>query len=289
MKNYLLIFALTFLASCQKPAAKKNAEDIGHNAKNSLDFIGTYKGILPCADCQGLETEITINENETFSIKLKYLGKGEKIFVQKGHFSWDKKGTTITLTDIEGAPNQYIVGENTLTQLDMAGQKIKGSLADEYILSKQPKDTSDIEVTNESDDATVDLNSRIATTTSIEKVNPAEGKHTLAETKWKLITLNKKKITQKGKKDYILKMNSKDGRFSAYAGCNSISGSYDMPSSDRLLFSEMVMTEMACANMELESNFTQMLEKVAIYKLDKEALILFSEDKHILARFEVAN
>lgn len=287
MKKYSLILALTFLAACQKPAAKNNADDKAHNAKNSLDFIGTYKGILPCADCQGLETEITINENETFSIKSKYLGKGEKVFVQKGHFTWNKKGTTIILTDVENAPNQYFVGENTLTQLDMSGQKIKGNLADEYILSKQPKDTSDIETIDKEDAATVDLNSRIATTTSIEKVNPAEGKYTLAETKWKLVTLNKKNISQKGKKAYFIKMNSKDGMFKAFAGCNSIGGSYDMPSADRLLFSEIAMTEMACANMELESNFTKMLEEVAIYKLDKETLTLFSEGKRVLAKFEV--
>jgi len=286
MKKYLLLFIVVFLASCQNPAAKKKETvDAVHNAKNSLDYVGTYKGILPCADCKGLETEVVINENATFCIKTKYLGKGDKVFMQKGTFTWNAKGNTIILTDIQNAPNQYFVGENTLTQLDLSGKKISGSFADDYILSKQPTDTSAIENVSENN-ATVDLNNRIATTTTIEKVNPAVGKFTLAETKWKLISLNKKKVSQKNKKSYFLKLNSKDGRFAAYAGCNNIGGSYVMPSTDKLSFSDIFSTKMACPDMTLENNFSTMLSEVAVYKLEGETLVLFTEGKKILAKFE---
>ena len=81
------------MISCQNQTIKENdANKVSHNAKNSLDYTGTYKGILPCADCEGLETTIAINENATYSIATKYLGKGEKTFIQKGNFSWNKKG-----------------------------------------------------------------------------------------------------------------------------------------------------------------------------------------------------
>ncbi len=286
-KSLLLLFVV--MVSCQKPAAKKNdSNDAAHNAKNSLDYVGTYKGVLPCADCHGLETEIVINENSTFCIKTKYQGKGDKIYMQKGNFSWNKKGDIIILTDIKNAPNQYFVGENTLTQLDVYGKKITGSLSEEYMLSKQPNDTASLETADSNNAATVDLNSRIATTTLIQKVNPAVGKYSLAETKWKLVMLNKKKISQKGKKAPFLKLNSKDGRFTAFAGCNSIGGRYSMPSSDRISFSEVLMTQMACADMTLENDFTGMLEKVTIYKLEKETLILLDDNKHILSRFDAA-
>ena len=102
MKKYLLLFVLAFITACQQPAVKKNdTVATSHNAKNALDYVGTYKGILPCADCSGLETEIAINENATFCIKTKYQGKGDKVFVQKGNFTWNKKGNTIILTDIK--------------------------------------------------------------------------------------------------------------------------------------------------------------------------------------------
>jgi uncharacterized lipoprotein NlpE involved in copper resistance len=216
MKARLLLFILllSFFISCQKQTDSKavtqdsiakvdslqNVE--AHNAKNSLDYIGTYKGILPCADCEGLETVICINENNTYNIKTKYQGKGDKTFEQKGTFSWNKAGNTIVLDNEERGPNQYFVGENTLTQLDLSGKKITGDLASTYVLAKQPETKVVIETANESKQ-TVDLNNRIEAQTVIKKVNPAIGKATLAETKWKLITLNGKVVAQKGKKDYF--------------------------------------------------------------------------------------
>ena len=34
--------------------------DDQHNSRNSLDWNGVYKGVLPCADCEGIETVITL-------------------------------------------------------------------------------------------------------------------------------------------------------------------------------------------------------------------------------------
>lgn len=256
-----------------------------HNAKNSLDYIGTYKGILPCADCEGLETTICINENNTYNIKTLYQGKGEKVFEQKGAFSWNKAGNTIVLDDVKNGPNQYFVGENTLTQLTMSGEKVTGNLAAQYILAKQPNSNADIETT-ETNKETVDLNSRIEAQTVIKKVNPAIGKATLAETKWKLITLNGKVVTHKAKKDYFIELNSKDGRFTAYAGCNNIMGSYVMPSAFGLSFSNVAMTRMACPNMDLESRFSKILEETDRYTIKDNILKLHKGKTLVLATFE---
>ena len=287
MKKYILLFLLVSIVSCQKQsvADKKIVET--YNAKISGNYIGTYKGTLPCIDCQGMETEIAINENSTFCIKTKYLGKGEKVYIQKGNFKWNKEGTTIILTDIKNGPNQYLVGKNILNQLSATGKKETGSLADEYILSKQPTDTSDIETAGEDNGKTVDLNSRIATTTVIQKVNPAVGKYTLAETKWKLVSLNKEKVTQNGKDVYYLKMKSKDGRFVALSGCNNIIGYFVMPSSTTLSFSGITSTKMACADIVLESHFFTMLAETSCYKIDGKTLTFFGSDKKELSKFEV--
>ena len=237
------------------------------------------------SDCHGLETEIVINENSTFSIRTKYEGKGDKIYLKKGNFAWNKKGTVIILTDVRNEPNQYLVGKNTLTQLDIDGKRITGTLASEYVLSKQPNDTSVIETTEENSE-TVDLNNRIEATTMIKNVNPAVGRFTLAETKWRLVSLNKKTVTQKANKVFFLKLNSKDARFTAYAGCNSIAGNYVMPSSDKLDFSEVIMTRMACPDMTLEDKFGAMLVQITSYKLDKETLTFFDKGKKELANFK---
>lgn len=295
MKKYFLLILLVLAASCQqqlknkaesKTDSVKNAVANSHNAKNSLDYIGTYKGILPCADCEGLDTEITINENSTFSIKTKYVGKGDKIFELKGNFDWNRSGNMIILRQVKNGPNKYLVGENTLTQLDLSGKKITGDLASAYKLSKQPAIASAIETSEENNQSTVNLNNHMEATTVIKKVNPAVGKFTLAETKWKLVMLNKKAVTQKGNKRYFLKLNSKDGKFSAYAGCNNIMGSYVMPSAFGLSFSNIAMTRMACPDMDLEIRFSTMLEKVDSYKLKDNILQLMKGKKEVLATFE---
>jgi copper homeostasis protein (lipoprotein) len=300
MKAKFLLFTLLllFCISCQKQTTDSNiaAKDsiakvdslnnvAAHNAKNSLDYIGTYKGILPCADCEGLETVICINENNTYNIKTLYQGKGEKVFEQKGTFSWNKAGNTIVLDNVANGPNQYFVGENTLTQLDLSGKKITGDLAVAYILAKQPATNAQIETTVENK-TTVDLNNRIEAQTVIKKVNPAVGKATLAETKWKLVLLNGKVVNQKGKKDYFIKLNSKDGRFSAYAGCNTIMGSYVMPSAFGLSFSGLAMTSMACPNMDLETRFSKALGETDRYTIKDNILKLQKGKREVLATFE---
>lgn len=287
MKKIILFLLITMIfVSCQKQTASDNRQDTAISFKNSSDYIGIYKGILPCADCQGLDTEIAINENGTFCIKTKYEGKGDKIFELKGNFTWNRAGNVIILSTIKNAPNKYLVGKNTLTQLDISGKKITGNLADEYILSKQPIDTTSIETVQENNHTTVNLNNKMEATTVIKKVNPAVGRFTLAETKWRLVSLNKVNVIQKGNKVYFLKMNSKDARFTAFAGCNSIAGNYVMPSSDKLDFSEVIMTRMSCPDMTLEDKFGAMLVKVISYKLEKETLTFFGEGKITLAKFE---
>jgi len=108
-----------------------------HNASNSLDWQGTYRGTLPCADCEGIETELTINQDNTYELKTSYLGKGDQTFEEKGTFSWNEAGNTITLSEAKNRPSQYFVAENKVIQLDMAGNKITGSLSEYYILKKQ--------------------------------------------------------------------------------------------------------------------------------------------------------
>lgn len=152
MKNKFIVLLWTslFFFSCKKEM--KNDEIITdsiatvvvdtmatdmHNSQNSLDWPGIYKGVTPCADCEGIETEVVLNKEMTFVIKTKYLGKGDqKIFEEKGIFVWDKTGGIISLKDLKDKPNQYKVGENNLTQLDMEGELITGALADKYILKK---------------------------------------------------------------------------------------------------------------------------------------------------------
>lgn len=107
-----------------------------HNAQNSLDWNGTYKGVLPCADCEGIQTELTLNQDMTFVLKRNYMGRDTKFPEDKGTFKWDSSGSKVELIGLKDQPTHYFVGENKLIQLDMEGKEITGALADKYILKK---------------------------------------------------------------------------------------------------------------------------------------------------------
>jgi len=109
-----------------------------HISENSLDWQGTYIGLTPCADCEGIETEVVLNKDLTYVKKTKYLGKGDgKVFEVKGSFVWNTAGGSISLQGSNEGVAKYKVGENRLIQLDMDGKIISGPLEEKYILIKK--------------------------------------------------------------------------------------------------------------------------------------------------------
>ncbi|PUB31096.1 putative lipoprotein NlpE involved in copper resistance [Elizabethkingia sp. YR214] len=107
----------------------------GHNSQNSLDWAGTYEGTLPCADCPGIKTTITLKDDNTYTMTEEYVDKKTKA-EDKGKFEWDKSGGKISLVSKDGK-RQYMVGENQLIHLDMDGKEITGPNKDFYILKKK--------------------------------------------------------------------------------------------------------------------------------------------------------
>lgn len=110
-----------------------------HTSQLSLDYIGTYKGTVPCADCEGIETTLTLLDESHYELQTIYKGKSNTPFVSKGTYSWHESGNKIKLDGIkegEGS-NQYQVIENGLIQLDLEGNRITGELGRKYLLQKQ--------------------------------------------------------------------------------------------------------------------------------------------------------
>jgi copper homeostasis protein (lipoprotein) len=125
--------------TADEPASIDSAELIDmHNSRISIDWAGSYLGILPCADCQGIKTEITLFEDHTYKMVTQYVGKDEQLFHREGTFAWDDTGGIIALTDVDPMheTNLYRVGENRLFKLDKDGERIRGDLEMHYILEK---------------------------------------------------------------------------------------------------------------------------------------------------------
>lgn len=153
MKNKFLTLAFSALliASCNKksddPKIKTTTVTetktdstiaIGDNSQNSLDWNGTYKGTIPCADCEGIAMEITLNKDLTFTSKSVYLGKEKNEFNENGIFSWNKEGSGITTVSENKTTAMYKVGENKLILLNSEGKENSDSkMADMYVLNKE--------------------------------------------------------------------------------------------------------------------------------------------------------
>lgn len=143
----LAILTLTF-ASCKKEiksetvttaaAAGSNstASDM-HTSENALDWNGTYEGVIPCADCPGIETKLTLNGDKTYELSVLYQDREKQPTISKGTFSFDKSGNTITL-DKAGNTTRYRVKEDGLVMLDADEKEIEGPLKTNYILNKKP-------------------------------------------------------------------------------------------------------------------------------------------------------
>jgi uncharacterized lipoprotein NlpE involved in copper resistance len=131
------IGALKTLDSSVETAVPAPAADTVHNSQNSIDWDGSYKGILPYADCNGIETELILKKDMTYTRLTTYLGRPNAMVGElSGKFTWNKENSIIDLEGVEDGPNQFKVGENTLTQLDIKGKEVKGADADKYILRK---------------------------------------------------------------------------------------------------------------------------------------------------------
>jgi uncharacterized lipoprotein NlpE involved in copper resistance len=140
----VVTFTLSMISCANEAVPPPPVEEVqdpatpADNSQNSLDWNGTYKGTTPCADCEGIEVELRLSQDSTYTLSQKYLGKGDGTpIVKTGNFTWSTDGSTVELGGITDAPAKFKVGEGRIWMLDMQGNKIEGELADKYILTKQ--------------------------------------------------------------------------------------------------------------------------------------------------------
>lgn len=107
----------------------------GHGARDAADWDGRYTGLLPCASCPGIATELTLNEAGFYTLKETYLEKKAAVFKSKGRFKWNASGNEITLLADEGQ-RIFRIGEGTAWQVG-ADSAVRKDLAlkklDEFV------------------------------------------------------------------------------------------------------------------------------------------------------------
>jgi len=110
----------------------------------------------------------------------------------------------------------------------------------------------------------------------------------LVEKYWKLVELNGNPLTvsDHNEKEAHIIFKNETNRFSGSAGCNRITGVYNLEKSGGIAFSQTIVSRMMCLNMDIETQFLQVLETADTYTVGKDTLVL-SKEKTPLARFVV--
>ena len=144
-QNVIMVLFILFIGLTSCKSAKKvqsfEVKATSDNNMTSVDWVGTYQGVLPCADCEGIKTQIVLNKDLSYILETQYLGKDEKVFQSKGTFKWNESGSKITL-DNENK-QIYQVGENRIFHLDKDGNRITGEIANNYILEMEKTELTD--------------------------------------------------------------------------------------------------------------------------------------------------
>lgn len=228
-----------------------------HSSRNAVDWVGVYKGMIPCADCEGIVVEIRLNGDNTYERVMSYLGKDENKFTDEGVFEWDEKGSKIRFVTYEkDVANWYLVGENKLLMLDAEGNRIESNFPTEiYIIEK------------------IDVDFVI-----INKY-------------WKLVELNGKEISvnaESGNREAFLTLTKEHNRVSGNTGCNNLMGSFKVESyygnEGSINFSQIATTRMACMDVNYEQDLLKALKDCDNYLILNNTLSL-KNGSELLAKF----
>lgn len=100
------------------------------------NYFGTYEGVLPCADCGGKKTILSILEDGTYHLEYEYLDKGEGVIEENGVYYLYNDSLIQTVTPSSGDKTYYSIQAGAIVLCDSLGTVSEGSLKDLYVLKK---------------------------------------------------------------------------------------------------------------------------------------------------------
>lgn len=111
-------------------------DSVSGNTTNKAAWYGNYSGSLPCGDCKGILTKLTLNKDKSYTLSSQYLGKETKPNIYKGTYNLDSKD--IVTLDAEGDHLKFLVKEkdSMIIKLDKFGNAEQGGPAARYFLHK---------------------------------------------------------------------------------------------------------------------------------------------------------
>ena len=140
--QFALIAATLLAASCSGTSKKTAVEPqdtatVQQDTIKSYSFYGTYEGTLPAADCEGIKTVLSLNEDTTYDLSRKYLGKEDRPFETCGVYNVLENNVVELVEPSSDNRTYYKVIENAVVLSDSVGTVNEGELAEFYVLKKK--------------------------------------------------------------------------------------------------------------------------------------------------------
>lgn len=222
----LVMALLAGCAGTQKAGAPstsqdgKTAPDL-HTSQHALDWAGTYEGVLPCADCPGVRTRLTLKPDGRYELSTQYLERQPAANVEGGTFFWNAGGNTITL---EGNGQRFAVGEGRLLAL-YRNAPTDWASAPNQVLKR--------------------------TSSAAAAPTPAAMQlQTLEDHRWTLVSATNAQgqplgaVLPDAARPFVL--NFSGSRLQVQGGCNALTGSFQLGPDGLLTVGRMASTMMAC-------------------------------------------
>lgn len=87
----------------------------------------SWRGVLPCADCEGIETSLFLEKDGSWVMNQRYLGAKEPAsFASYGR--WARTADKLILTDSDGEKTYFRAKGDALEMLDSEGNPIESTL-----------------------------------------------------------------------------------------------------------------------------------------------------------------
>jgi len=114
--------ALAILMGCHNRAEVQALEPAHEEALKPMQQ--SWRGVLPCADCEGIETSLFLEKDGTWVMNQHYQGaKAPSSFASYG--SWARTADKLVLTDTQGEKHYFRAKGEGLEMLDREGNPIE--------------------------------------------------------------------------------------------------------------------------------------------------------------------
>ncbi|MFK3662940.1 envelope stress response activation lipoprotein NlpE [Scandinavium sp. NPDC088450] len=130
MKKVLVALAamgiLFALPGCNN---RSDEQTLKPGAEESLQPMQqSWRGVLPCADCEGIETSLFLAKDGTWVMNERYQGVAREPSSFGSYGTWARTAEKLVLTDSKGEKSYYRAKGDKLEMLDREGNPIVSSL-----------------------------------------------------------------------------------------------------------------------------------------------------------------